>query len=616
MAVQAQGGSSATRRGFLAGLAGAGEGHSPPSLAGLSSNALTPPFAAYVLGRLGFGPRKGSPYSIEHFDSLGAGDVDRLIAFVDEQLAPSRDGNGNVTDADVDARLAHPDYVTLGKSFQQLWTDYEVNGNPSGGPYVRDLPVREGERAVFVRAFYSRWQLIEQLADFWHDHFSLYGFDRYAAPTWEHWDREVIRKHSLGNFRTLLQKTFESPAMLYFLDNYINRAPSFNENYAREILELHTLGAMNYLGPELQQHEVPSIPAGEDGAGMPVGYVDADVYELARALTGWSFGNGGNGTTNNGLPAFINGWHDIGQKTVVGLFQAANTPPATEIAAFLDRIAMHPGTGRHIATKLARRFLGENPPQEVIDHAAHVFFTARNAADQLKQVVRAVLLYGSQDGDPPVPGCFGDIANFGNKVKRPFEVVVSALRAVSVDFTVRRNVANGSPASDAFMDRFRRTGHRPFDWRPPDGFPDASDYWMGSTAFVHAWRTIDWTLDEGTGNEQTPLAPLLATTLAEFGSDVAQHTPNRLADFWLTRCFGWAPDSANGWIGTMLHAQVRDFMCRNTDTLTMFPADVGIGAGPAGNTQGIGTNSGPNYWYNRLRGMVDCILFSPQAMLR
>lgn len=605
---------SATRREFLERVSGSGA--VAPSLAGLSSTALAPPFAAYVLGRLGFGPRRGSLYSIEHFNSLGASDSDRLIAFVDEQLAPTRDGSGNVTDTEVDQRLAHPDYVTLGKSFDQLWADYEVNGSPSGGAYVRDLPIREGERAVFVRAFYSRWQLIEQLADFWHDHFSLYGFDRYAAPTWTHWDRDVIRKHSLGNFRTMLQKTFESPAMLYFLDNYINRAPSFNENYAREILELHTLGAMNYLGPELQQSEVPSIPAGEDGAGMPVGYVDADVYELARALTGWSFGNGGNGTTNDGRQAFIAAWHDIGQKTVLGLFQPANTPPSAEIAAFLDRIATHPGTGRHIATKLAQRFLGEDPPQAVIDHAAHVFFVARNDADQLKQVVRAVLLYGSEAGDPPIAGCFGDAANFGNKIKRPFDTVASALRAVGVDFTVRRNVDNGSPSSDAFMDRFRRTGHRPFDWRPPNGFPDASDYWMGSTAFVQAWRTIDWTLDEGTGNGQTPLAPLLATTLAELGNDPTLHTPNALANFWLARCFGWVPDPVAGWVGTVLHAQVRDFMCRNTDALNMWPADAAIGTGTPGNTQGIGTNSAPNYWYNRLRGMVGCILFSPQAMLR
>ncbi|HEY0179500.1 MAG TPA: DUF1800 family protein, partial [Dokdonella sp.] len=366
-------GLGAARRALLSGTIAASRpaGAAP---GGPSTSALAPPFAAYVLSRLGFGPMKGTPYTIEHFVALGADDDARLTAFVDEQLNPTLDANGNVSDPEVDARLAIPAYETLTKSFDQLWTDYEVNGALSGQPYVRDYPIREGERAVFVRAIYSRWPLLEHLADFWHNHFNVYGYDRYAAPTWTSWDRDVVRKNMLGNFRTMLQKTFESPAMLYFLDNYINRAPSFNENYAREICELHTLGAMNYLGPELQQSQVPLIPAGQDGAGMPVGYVDADVYEMARALTGWTFGNGSNGTAYDGHPAFVAAWHDIGQKTVVGEFQPANTPPADEIAAFLDRIARHPGTGRHIATKLAQRFLGDDPPQAVVDNAAHVFF--------------------------------------------------------------------------------------------------------------------------------------------------------------------------------------------------------------------------------------------------
>jgi hypothetical protein len=166
------------------------------------------------------------------------------------------------------------------------------------------------------------------------------------------------------------------------------------------------------------------------------------------------------------------------------------------------------------------------------------------------------------------------------------------------------------------MDRYRRTGERPFDWRAPNGFPDASNAWMGSTALVHAWRTLDWALDENLGEGQTPLVLVLATTLAWLTSDPHQHTPNKLANVWLRQIFGWQPDAANGWIGTDLHTKVRDFMCRNTDTLNMWPPDAPIGTGEAGNTQGIETNSSPNYWYNRLRGMVDVILFSPQFMVR
>jgi uncharacterized protein (DUF1800 family) len=610
MSAEMLSGLGAARRAVLAGAIGVAE----PSGSGagsLTTSAITPQFGAYVLSRLGFGPRWNAPYyTVVYFNTLGATDDERLTAFVDEQLAPWLDGNGYIVDPTVDALLAIPQYETLGKSFDQLWNDYEVNGNVSGQPYVRDYPIREGERAVFVRAIYGRWQLVEQLADFWHNHFNIYGYDRYAAPTWTSWDRDVIRKHMLGNFRTMLQKTFESPAMLYFLDNYINRAPSFNENYAREICELHTLGAINYLGPELQQADVPLIPAGEDGAGLPVGYVDADVYEMARALTGWTFGNGQNGTTNDGHQTFLTQWHDIGQKTVLGAFVPANTPPATEIATFLDRIAKHPGTGRHIALKLAQRFIGDDPPQAVVDNAAHVFYQNVDAPDQLRQVVRAILLHDAG------PGSFRDVDNFGNKVKRPFETVVSALRGCMLDYTFRRNISDESPSSDRFMDRFKRSGERPFDWRAPNGFPDNSQDWMGSTALVHAWRTIDWAIDENTGTGQTPLAPVLAITLNEFSSDPNQHTPNKLANYWLIRTMGWLPDAVNGWIGTELHTKVRDFMCRNTDTLNMWPADAGIGTGSAGNTQGIGTNSSPNYWYNRLRGMIDVILFSPQFMVR
>jgi len=331
---------------------------------------------------------------------------------------------------------------------------------------------------------------------------------------------------------------------------------------------------------------------------------------MARALTGWTFGNGQNGTAYDGHQTFITGWHDIGQKTVVGAFVPANTPPATEIATFLDRIAKHPGTGRHIVTKLAQRFIGENTPHAVIDNATHVFFQNVDAPDQLKQTLRALLLFDAG------PGSFRDINNFGNKIKRPFESVVSALRGVNIDYTFRRNIDDESASSDRFMDRYRRTGERPFDWRAPNGFPDVSDFWMGSTAFVHAWRTIDWTIDEGTGTDQTPLAPVLALTLQGLGTDPHAHTPNALANFWLTYCLGWLPAGASTWVGTDLHTKVRDFMCRNTDTLNMWPPDAPIGTGESGNTQGIGTNSSPNYWYNRLRGMVNVILFSPQFMVR
>ncbi len=505
-------------------------------------------------------------------------------------------------------RLANPAYETLNKNFDELWNDYEVNGSPPGGPYVKDYPIREGERAVFVRAWYARWQLVEQLADFWHNHFNVYGYETYTRSVWSSWDRDVIRRNMLGNFRTMLQATFESPAMLYFLDNYLNRAPSFNENYAREVCELHTLGAINYLGPELQQSEVPLIPPGEDGAGMPVGYVDADVYEMARALTGWSFGDGQKEPTATAIRPW-SARHDIGQK------------PSWCIRA--GEYAAHPGD--RDVSRSHRDASGNRASYR--DETRTTLHRRRAAAGRCRQCGARVLHRAKRSGPIEADrartaavrrgaGSFRDIGNFAKKIQRPFESVVSALRATSIDFTLRRNIDGESNSSDNFMSRFIRTGERPFYWRAPNGYPDASDAWTGSTALVQSWRTMDWTFDEDTGTDQIPLVPLLDITLNEFSSDPNDHTPNNLANFWLTRVFGWVPDPTDGWRGTDLHTKVRDFMTRNTDTLTIFPPDVGIGAGPAGNTLGIETNQSPNYWYSRLRGMVNVIVFSPQFMVR
>ncbi len=598
-------GTGVSRRDLLTGQVSTQVSAPGEALRSLAGSLTTPPFAVYVMGRLGYGQSRGTIFSVSHFQSLGANDGARLTAFVDQQLAPTLDGGGNVFDPVVSARLGHANYVTLNKSFAQLWTDHEVNGQPSGGTYTRDWPIREVERAVFVRAIYSPWGLFEQMADFWHNHFNCYGYDRYAAPTWVSWDRDVIRKNALGNFRTMLQKTFESPAMLYYLDNYINRAPSFNENYAREIIELHTLGAMNYLGANLQQHEVPVIPAGQPGAGWPLGYVDADVYELARSFTGWTFHRGGSGNPNTGEPYMVPAQHDIGQKTVLGAFAAANTPYQSEHETFLDRLAYHPGTARHIAWKLARRFISDNPPEEVVAAAAQVFWDNRMAPDQIKKTLRTILLHDAG------PGSFRDVGNFGNKIKKPFEIVVSALRALNADFTVRKdhNISND------FMGRLNRAGHRPFDWRPPDGFPDYSEYWMGSNALVHSWRTIDWLLDvNATSTTEDPLAKVLLLTQMGLGGDAANHTPNKIAEFWVGYVAGFQP--VGGWQGTALHTIVRDFMCRNSDTISMFNPNVGIGTGPAGNTAGIDTDASPNHWHSRLRGMVNCVLYSPQFTVR
>src|SRR5580658_1235566 len=206
------------------------------------------------------------------------------------------------------------------------------------------------------RAVYGNRQLEEQLVDFWYNHFNVFldkGADRFLVPTYE---REAIRPHVLGHFRELLESTASSPAMLFYLDNWQSVAPNaarrpmgarpqrgLNENYARELMELHTLGV--------------------DG-----GYTQKDIIEVARCFTGWTIRNpqqGGGFFYNDRV-------HDKGEKIVLGI-----TIPAgggkDDAEKVLDILAEHPNTAKFISKKLAMRFVADNPPQELIDRMAKTF---------------------------------------------------------------------------------------------------------------------------------------------------------------------------------------------------------------------------------------------------
>ncbi|WP_457671847.1 DUF1800 family protein, partial [Thiolapillus sp.] len=171
-----------------------------------------PPFANVVLDRMGFGPR-GS--DIADFNALGGNDDARLQAYVEQQLNWS-----GIADTELEARIAGAGYTTLNKPLSQLWQEHRVDR--TSGYYE---PLDEIERLAFLRAVYSKRQLLEFLADFWHNHFNIYGRDTYAAPTWTSWDRDVIRPpvngssrpaglengHLMGNFRQMLELSAKHP---------------------------------------------------------------------------------------------------------------------------------------------------------------------------------------------------------------------------------------------------------------------------------------------------------------------------------------------------------------------------------------------------------------------
>ena len=343
----------------------------------------SPPSAAIIaLNRMGFGPRPGD---VADFFALGADDTARLNAYIAQQLDPD-----TIDDTVLDNRLALANFPSYGLSddpdtyLATLW-DWYINNNAPGGETSTEIPHNDLMRAKFLRAMYSKKQLVEVLADFWHDHFSVSLNDSsFVRATLPHLDL-VIRQNQLGRFRDLLEAVTRSTAMLYFLDNYTSSNAGPNENFCRELFELHALGAENYLGV-LEQNQVPT-----DGEGRPIGYVDADVFEATRAFTGWSFSFGSGDDGDTGLFYYRADWHDRFQKTVLGTFLPADQPDQKDGMDVLDTLAAHPGTGRYIARKLVRKLISDDPPQSVIDAAAAVFTDQWQAPDQLKQVYQTIL---------------------------------------------------------------------------------------------------------------------------------------------------------------------------------------------------------------------------------
>ncbi|MBP8108413.1 MAG: DUF1800 domain-containing protein [Caldilineaceae bacterium] len=510
-----------------------------------------PSLATIVLNRLAFGPRPGD---LAAFTALGSSDSARLTAWVDAQLNPAA-----INDSACDTRMAAQNFFSLGKSLEQLWTDHMVYDDLPPAEFTGDawrwhiLPALETERATLLRATYSQRQLQEVLADFWHNHFNVYGWDYWTAPVWVHYDRDVIRGHMLGNFRQMLEAVATSPAMLFYLDNSSNSRSGPNENYARELFELHTLGAENYLGTK-SQLSVPGF-----GEGNPVGYVDGDVYEATRCLTGWRVNSNSweNGVTDTGTFLYYEAWHDRFQKIVLGQFLSADQGPMVDGRNVLDALARHPGTGRTIARKLCRRLIGDTPPQSIVEVAAALFTAQVDAPDQLKQVVRAIVLSDEFR------------STWGEKIKRPLEYAVSLLRATQAEVM----------PNDPLIWAYDEMGQGLFNWRAPNGYPDSRAEWSGTMPMLQRWRFNNSLLE---GWIEGSTVDILAQTPA------AIRTPNALVDFWSTRILGRALAPAD-------RAEIAEFLAlgRNVDyDLTQEQID------------------------DRLRHAVGLILMSPEFMWR
>jgi uncharacterized protein (DUF1800 family) len=460
------------------------------------------PLEAIVFTRLAWGP---TPEDVAVFRDLPGDPVAKLSAWTDQQLNPTQ-----IDDSACDARLAALDLGALALTQPEAWHAYLIENAYKGTDREYEWkyrPTEDARAAMVVRAVYSRRQLFEVLVDFWHNHFNVYPHDHEEIfALFAAYDAQVIRKHALGNFREMLGAVARSGPMLSYLDNANSQDQGPIENYARELLELHTLGADSYLGVR----DPLSVP--RDSNGIAAGYVDNDVYEVARCFTGWTYGLDAEwlGLPNTGEFIFKRDWHDRFNKLVLGTYIRADQADEKDGDDVLDLLARHPGTARHIAKKLARRLIGDNPPARVVEEAAQVFLTHSDDPNQLREVARTIIL------SPEFRTTFGD------KIRRPLEACLAMLRVTGAEFKHPRNIVWA----------FDSIGQPIWGRRPPDGFADVRTAWTHTVSMLYRWRfaiglTWTWWKDEDAGY---PLSIDLPGLTPE-----SQRDPVGAVDYWSER---------------------------------------------------------------------------------
>ncbi len=382
-----------------------------------------------------------------------------------------------------------------------------------------DYPYKEIQRcsyevevATIIRACYSKWQVREMLVDFWHNHFNVnIDADNTIRAVWPAYDRDVVRKHAFGNFRELLQAVAQGLPMLYYLNNRSSKASPANENYARELFELHTLGAEHYLNHlHKKWREVPGALEGK-----AEGFIDQDVYEAARAFTGWTAADGEDYDDDKHFPDdggfyYHAQWHDPYQKRVLGAELEANQPPLADGMAVLDLAAFHPGTAIYLSRKLCRRFIADQPSEDLVRRVAKVWTEHAKSPDQIVYVMREILLAPEMSGA------------FGQKTKRPLEFICSFIRAAGADVRPEEDI----------IDRLAECGQHLFHWGPPTGHPDTADYWQSPNSLLKRWKFARDLATDGFDGEVVRMN-LLRNTPAD------KKTWQEFADYWLDRL---APD--------------------------------------------------------------------------
>ncbi len=418
------------------------------AVAGESQNETQ---AVHVLNRLAYGPKPGD---VERVTRIG---IDR---YIDEQLHPERIALPH----ELTERLEG--LATQEMSTGDLLAEYRnavqqvVKDQKNGQPDEQAKKERQKKfahmaeqtaEARLTRAIDSPRQLEEVMVDFWFNHFNVFygkGLDRVFVNSYE---RDAIRPYAMGHFRDLLGATAKHPAMLFYLDNWLSTSNDFkagyfaqklggpksksnglNENYARELMELHTLGVEN--------------------EGKQDGYTQKDVTELARILTGWSFDPR---IIIRGGPQFRfdTDRHDDGTKTWLGRTVQANGQAEGEMA--LDILANHPATARHVSYKLAQYFVADQPPEALVERMSKTFLATNG---DIRAVLKT-LFYSPEFRDP---------IYYNAKFKTPYQYVISTARATEVP------INNVRP----LLGTLNQLGMPLYGCQTPDGYKNTEVAWL------------------------------------------------------------------------------------------------------------------------------------------
>jgi uncharacterized protein (DUF1800 family) len=357
--------------------------------------------------------------------------------YLDYQLAYQ-----SINDSEVETRVA-TSYPLLALTGQELQTQ-DVN-----------ILYQQLAEATIYRAAFSKRQLYERMVHFWNDHFTIYYPKVNYLKVID--DREVIRRHALGKFPDLLRASAHSAAMLSYLDNILSRVGNVNENYAREIMELHSLGV--------------------DG-----GYTQQDVVEVTRCLTGWTVQAGG-------IFSFNPARHDFGQKTVMGNVIAAMPQSAGALGVqdgerVLEILINDPHTAHFIAFKMSRWLLQYDPPAALVDKVAATY--TRTGGD-IPSMIRDIVTPSNLQLAPA-------------KYRQPYQMVLAALRATQPVVTSLTQVRA----------QLTTLGQQLFYWEDPDGFPDNVDWWAGTV--LQRWNFCSFLTNQAAGNLAFDVAPLMVVS--------------------------------------------------------------------------------------------------------